>query len=368
MTATCGRRFAVILCCVACLGVVGFFGSTPCQASEISAASDPPNNLIDMHVHVAGIGAGGSGAFVNEAMQSGWRFPIYLRAFGVTLEEIEQQGDVVLLKKVNAHIAEAERISKAVILAMDGVIDASGKLDTEATQIYVPNDYLASELPKYEHLLFGASVNPYRPDAIERLRRAKSQGAVLVKWLPNIMHIDPAQESLRTFYETLVELELPLLTHAGRERAFAGAQDDFGDPARLEWPLELGVTVIAAHVGTDGETGGEANFLRILPLFERFPNLYADVSSLTQINKLGDLTKVLETPDLVSRLVYGSDWPLQFFPLVSPYYHAHRIGMTRAGELMRIENQWDRDVALKEALGVPEEVFARSREILRIPN
>lgn len=351
------------------LGVIGFLLSTLCHADDRLAlqqgvALDAPKRAVDLHVHVAGMGVGDSGAFINEKMQQEWRFPIYLRAFGVSRELLEREGDVVLLERVNTLIGQSTRISKAVVLAMDGVIDESGTLDRDATQVYVPNDYLARELPRFEHLLFGASVNPYRPDAIERLRRAKSQGAVLVKWLPNIMGIDPADEAIRGFYEALVELELPLLTHAGRERAFPNARDELGDPVRLELPLEIGVTVIAAHVATDGETHGEANFDRILPLFERFPNLYADISSLTQINKLGDLSMVLETPEIASRLVYGSDWPLQFFPLIWPYYHAHRLGVSRAGEIARMENQWDRDVALKEALGVPWEVFKRSEQVL----
>lgn len=349
---------------VTCLGLLSL---APCVlgiASAQSEAKEQSAGVIDLHVHIAGIGAGGSGAFINEDMREGWRFPIYLRAFGVTRETLELHGDAILLARVNGLIARSTRISKAVVLAMDGVVSKSGALDREATQFYVPNDYLARELPHFEHLLLGASVNPYRPDAIERLRRAKSQGAVLIKWLPNIMGIDPADEAIRGFYEALVELDLPLLTHAGRERAFASAQDELGDPARLELPLEVGVRVIAAHVATDGETRGEANFRRILPLFQRFSNLYADISSLTQLNKLGDLRMVLETPELKSRLVYGSDWPLQFFPLVSPYYYANRLGVARAAEVARIDNQWDRDVALKEALGVPEEVFTRGAEII----
>jgi len=322
--------------------------------------------IIDMHVHVAGIGAGDSGIHINEAMQESWRFPVYLRAFGVTREHLEAGGDAVLLEHLNAEIKASVRVSKAVVLAMDGVINEEGKLDRDATQIYVPNEFLARELPRFERLLFGASVNPYRHDALERLEEVKSQGAVLIKWLPNIMYIDPADPELRAFYETMVELDLPLLTHAGRERAFANARDELGDPARLALPLEIGVRVIAAHVGTDGETDGEANFARILPLFKAFPNLYADISSLTQINKLGHLRQVLAHPELGNRLIYGSDWPLQFFPLVSPFYHLGDVPVSQASEIARIDNQWDRDVALKEAMGVPDTVFHRSAEALNL--
>ena len=196
------------------------------------------------------------------------------------------------------------------------------------------------------------------------VRQAKADGAVLIKWIPNIMHIDPADPSIQPFYEALVELELPLLSHAGQERSFADAIDQYGDPARLELPLSMGVTVIAAHIATTGENDGESNFERILPMFARFPNLYADISSLTQINKRNYLRKALDVPGLAERLVYGTDWPLQFFPLVSPYYHVNHIGIGAARAVQGIDNAWDRDVALKEVLGTPADVFARSAELI----
>ena len=89
-----------------------------------------------------------------------------------------------------------------------------------------------------------------------------------------------------------------------------------------------------------------------------------DISSLTQVNRLGFLVKALEVPGLDARLVYGTDWPLQFFPLVSPYFHLERVGASAAKTVARIGNPWDRDLALKEALGTPRSVFARSAALL----
>ena len=320
--------------------------------------------IVDLHVHTAGIGAGGSGAFVNREMRESWRFGIYLSAFGVSLEEIEAHGDALLIGRISERIGRSERIDRAVVLAMDGVVDRHGELDREATQVYVPNDFVAAETAHYDNLLFGASVNPYRPDALERLERARDQGAALVKWLPNIMHIDPGDEAIAPFYRRMAELGLPLLSHAGQERSFASARDEFGDPDRLRLPLETGVTVIAAHIAARGRTDGAGNFDRLVAMFERYPNLYADVSSLTQVNRLGYLKRALGIPGVAERLVYGSDWPLQFFPLVSPWYHLRHIGFERARSLSRIDNAWDRDVGLKEALGLPRSVLRRSATLL----
>lgn len=248
---------------------------------------------------------------------------------------------------------------------MDGVIDpVTGEVDRGKTQIYVPNDYLARETAKYPNLLFGASINPNRHDSVELLEKAASEGAVLVKWIPSIMYIDPADERFIPFYKKMAELNIPLLSHTGMEKSFASARDELADPLRLELPLRHGVTVIAAHISTTGESEGQDNFERILPMFAQFPNLYTEISSLTQINKLGYLAKALKVPGLTDRMLYGTDWPLQYFPVVSSWYHVHHIGIGNAWRTGKIDNKWDRDIKLKEAYGVPATVFTRAVGIL----
>ncbi len=334
--------------------------------AELAPGADGAAGYIDMHVHAACIGTGGSGCFISEWMRSGYKFNFYLKAFDVTLEELEREGDIVVLRKLSDKIAKSRSVSKAVVLAMDGAVDKHGALDRERTQFYVPNEYLGPALAVYDNLLFGASINPYRKDALDRLEQAKSQGAVLVKWIPGIMHINPADESLIPFYDRLRDLDLPLLTHAGDERSFGDSNDELGDPLLLELPLQRGVTVIAAHVASMGTIQGEMNFKRLLRLFEKYDNLYADISALTQINRLGYLRRTLERPDLHSRLLYGSDWPLQFFPLVSPWYQVPNVPVSELKSIAALDNQWDKDVALKKAMGVPPEVFLRSASVLGV--
>lgn len=67
-----------------------------------------------------------------------------------------------------------------MILAMDDYVTKVGKLDRKHTQIYVPNDYVYKETGHYKNLIFGASVNPNRLDAIQQLHQVHEQGAVLI--------------------------------------------------------------------------------------------------------------------------------------------------------------------------------------------
>lgn len=319
----------------------------------------PAAPIIDLHCHTAGIGAGGSGCHVSPAMRRSWKLGVYLRAFGVTREELEREGDALVLARISAQLAQSRHVSKAVVLALDGAVDSQGTLDLAHTEVYVPNEFLAAEVPKHPNLLWGASVNPLRHDALERLRWAHAHGAVLVKWLPAIQHIDPSDPRLIPYYDELVRLKLPLLTHTGDEHAFTKANAAFCDPARLRLPLQRGVTIIAAHAATNGRSDGEPNLERLSDLMGEFPNLYADISSLTQLNKRGHLAKILARPEMRDRLVYGTDFPLMTMRyLCSPVYFPS-IGVAQMRAIAKIDNPWDRDVALKQALGVPTELWTR---------
>ncbi len=322
--------------------------------------------IVDIHCHTAGIGAGGSGCFVSPPLRGNWRYHIYLLSFGVTEAELASQGDDLVIRRISQSLAASRRVAKAVVLAMDGVMDAAGELDEGRTEIYIPNAFAAREVRRYPNLLFGASINPYRRDALERLDEAAADGAVLVKWLPSIQNIDPADRRLVPFYRRLAALGLPLLTHTGNEHSFTRTRNELGDPERLRLPLFEGVTVIAAHAASNGRNGGERNHDRFLRLAKDYPNLYADISALTQLNRLGHLERLLRYRELHGRLLYGTDMPLINTGITSPWFHSYRLGPHALRSVLAEKNPWDRDVALKEALGVTEEIFGNSAGLLSL--
>jgi hypothetical protein len=325
----------------------------------------PAGKLLDVHCHTAGIGAGGSGCFISREMEASWKLDVYLRSFGTSREELEAHGDAIVLRRISQQLARSRHVGKAIILAMDGVLDERGELDRAATEVFVPNEFVARETAKTPNLLFGASIHPLRPDALERLSWAKANGAKLVKWIPSVMRFDPADPRIEPFYRKLVELRLPLLTHTGQERSFTDARDELCDPERLRLPLSLGVTVIAAHIASTGDNAGERDTDRLARMMRRYPNLYSEISSLTQINKLGYLEEALTRPAWQGRLLYGSDFPLINTPLVSAYYYPLQLPFRTQRAIAAIENPWDRDIALKQALGVPRDVFERAAVLFR---
>lgn len=327
-------------------------------------AFDPPEGVIDMHCHTAGFGAGGSGARVSKELEESWKFGVYLRIFGSNRREVEEQGDELISKIIDRKIAESKHVDGAVILAMDHPYTDSGEIDEEAVEVVVPNRFVGESVGKLERLYFGASVHPNRKDAVEELRWSKENGAVLLKWLPNIQNIDPSNEKFREYYEELVRLDLPLLTHVGDEDSFSKTNNALGDPKLLKLPLECGVRVIAAHVASAGESEGQDNVERLLEMMPDYPNLYADLSTLTQMNRRKYLPVVLNDKRLEGRLMYGTDYPLTNTPLVTPLQFWRHLGPRKIFEVLVTRNSWDRDVKQKAALGVRPEVFDMPRKFL----
>jgi len=165
----------------------------------------------------------------------------------------------------------------------------------------------------------------------------------------------------------MVELNLPLLSHTGEEHSFSTAADQFGDPEKLRLPLSLGVTVVAAHIASSAKYNGERGPDRLAKLMREYPNLYTDISALTQINKPGYLKEALTKPEFFGRLVYGTDFPLINTALVSPWYSFH-LSLRQKWEIWRTKNPWDRDVLTKHYLGVSTETFARSTKMFAKAN
>ena len=73
--------------------------------------------------------------------------------------------------KLATTIAETDDIDAAVVLAFDAVYDRDGNYDPAETHLYVTNDYARDVCNRQAKMLFGASVHPYRKDAVAEIER-----------------------------------------------------------------------------------------------------------------------------------------------------------------------------------------------------
>jgi predicted TIM-barrel fold metal-dependent hydrolase len=209
-------------------------------------------------------------------------------------------------------------------------------------------------------MLFGASVHPYRADALQELERCLCGGAVLLKWLPVVQGMDPADKRCIPMYEALAHHRLPLLCHTGGEQSLPNRYKHLADPGLLEEALKRGVTVIMAHCGTHS-TPIEHDYLpTFMRLARQYENCYGDTSALNLPTRSYAYDPILADPVVRQKLVHGSDWPIVPVPPMSI------LGIERSLMLLRDMNWLRRDARIKQELGFDEAYWQRAGKVLRI--
>ena len=280
-----------------------------------------PARLVDYHTHIAGLGNGTNGAFVNPKMRT-WRHPLHKIKFRIYLSagavnDVER-SDAQIVERLTRLIRNVEGHGRHRLLAFDKNYRRDGTTNLAKTEFVFD---LAAEHPNlFEPVI---SVSPYRQQALTELERGARRGARIVKWLPNAMGIDPADELCDPFYRKMRELNLVLLSHGGEEKAVEAQEDQrLGNPLLLRRALDHGVKVIIAHcagLGDNEDLDCENRkrvpnfdlFLRLMSVPRYEGLLFADISAMTQYNRIGrPLTTILQREDLHERLVNGSDYPL----------------------------------------------------------
>lgn len=315
--------------------------------------------IVDGHVHVCAMTPGHGS--VSRSLRRRASFVFMRWRLGVSFfaddERLEREVEAKLVETVR----ETPELDAAVVLAFDRVYTKDGKPDDANTHLYVTNEYAAELVRKHPKLLFGASIHPYRPDALAELERCVAAGAVLMKWLPVTQDMNPADERCLPFYEALAHHRLPLLCHTGGELTLPYMNAGYADPALLVPALKCGVTVIAAHCGTralPGETDYLPTFCRLAKEYER---CYGDTSALDLPLRSYAYKTILKDEAVRRKLVHGSDWPVITVPPAL-------MGPVQALRLLVTERNWmRRDVRIKRALGLGDDYWHRGATLLRQP-
>lgn len=329
-----------------------------------------PAGLWDCHVHLAGLGDGGSGIEIGPQLSSPLK-PVhyaqrlfYMNA-GCAHDAPGKVDAAYVARLLNLCDAMPEGF-KVMLFAFARFHDAGGQAHPEHSAFYVPNAWaakLAREFPaRFEWV---ASLHPYHATAVDELKQAIADGARAVKWLPAAQAMDPASAKCDAFYRVLADSRTPLIVHCGEEKAVKGSDTQaYGNPLRLRRALDAGVRIVVAHcatMGTDLDDDG-----RPRPSFELFLKamaepraqvlLHGDVSAITLRNRRPAVIRtLLEREDLHARLLHGSDYPLPgILPLISAATLARAGLLPKAAvadlEVLREHNPLLFDFVLKRLL------------------
>ena len=247
-------------------------------------------------------------------------------------------------------VGESKYMSKTVIFGVDARVDEEGnELHRDLTVCATNEDVFALYQKAPDLIVPFMSVNPLRPDALERIDRYADMGFKGMKFLQNYWNVDTREKRFRPFFEKLAEKGLPLIVHIGSESSV----ESFSECETLEMlegPLDAGVTTIAAHMGLEYSAltilkdlsknpkhfGG--NYHRLLEMLETRKNLYADISAILTPVRAKALPHLARQTQIHEKLLFGTDFPVPFTTLLN----THDIPLKRCRALNRIENPFDR--------------------------
>jgi predicted TIM-barrel fold metal-dependent hydrolase len=322
-------------------------------------ADDEPEPLLDIHVHLFGVGDAGTGCRMQKAITDGWQFKGLAWALGLRkrAKTLDEGYEHALLE----HVKKSE-LGKAAILGQDAAYDHKGKADWSRTSFFVPNDYVFTVVARHaETMIPCPSINPDRGDALDELNRCHAKGARLFKIHPPTQGVDVAHRKHEKFFRRCKDLGMVVLVHTGHEHSAPVIDKDLANPKRLERALDQGCTMVACHAGTGWATDTPDQLPEFLNLLKRYKNLWGDTSVLGTPGRVRDFGRLLKEPLARERLLHGSDFP---FP-VSASAFADRIGRTPAERIDKERSWLKRDLDLKEALGIGRASAKRGYELAR---
>ena len=343
-----------------------------------------PTQVWDSHAHLVGIGDSGDGVWISPDTESPVHpLQVAQRMFFLNAgcaNGAPGQVDRSYVERMWSLQDAMRPGAKLLLLAFDRSYTEGGDVALDRSSLYVPNAAARAVAQRYPgRFEWAASIHPYRRDCVAELELAAGQGARAVKWLPAAMGIDPGSALCDRFYSALARLDLPLITHAGLERAVRGGDaQEYGNPLRLQRALEHGVRVVVAHCASMGQArdldrGPHGPVVDSFDLFARMMEmpryvgkLFGDLSALPQRARASPaLGRLIERTDWQPRLLNGSDYPLPgVMPLYSIEYLAELgyIERTTAPVLSEIRryNPLLFDFVLKRHLVVAGKRFAAS--------
>jgi predicted TIM-barrel fold metal-dependent hydrolase len=242
---------------------------------------------IDVHVHAE---LARSGA---DAMPS--RYRDAARAYFKSDTALPTVDDVAAYYR-EGHIA-------AVVFTVDFELQGGGPP--------IPNEEILEAAREHDDVLIPfATVDPARPDAVERARRAIELGARGFKFHPNLQAFWPNEHTAYPLYEAIADAGVPALFHTGHSGIGTGLPG--GGGLKLKYSNPMALDDVAADIPE----------LKIVLAHPSFPwqdeaisiclhkaNVWIDLSGWSPRYFPPQLVQYANT-QLREKVLFGSDFPL----------------------------------------------------------
>lgn len=247
-------------------------------------------------------------------------------------------------------IRDSKYLSKTVLFGVDARVDNKGNILHKDVTVCATNEELLKLYEKNKDIIIPFfSINPMRPDALDLIDKYYDLGFKGAKFLQNYWGVNTKDKQYKAYFEKLKDKNIPLIVHIGSESSVHSFKE-CETIDMLEYPLDIGVNVVAAHMALSYEplkilkafSSNPKNFnneyFQLLKMLQTHDNLYADISALLTPVRAKVLRHLSEVEEVHNKLLFGTDYPVPFGTVFNSYDLAYK----KRFELANIENPFDR--------------------------
>jgi hypothetical protein len=281
------------------------------------------------------------------------------------------------VRALTGSIRDSCYVQRTCLFGVDSRLDRQGgEIDRDPTVCATTEDVLAVAGDHPDLFIPFLSVNPRRPDALERLDQYVTRGCLGAKFLQNYWALDLHDEAFIPYYERLAAHGIPLIIHIGSEYSIT-SESRYEHIDMLDLPLACGVTVIAAHMGlgriehklrlwrnlSRDPHHFDRDYFTLLHRLQHEPNLYADISAILVPFRARALRHLSEQRQIHAKLLFGTDYPVPFPTLLN----SHDLPWSLRRQIGTIKNPFDRYTeTLLEYFPAGNPIYQNYRKLLPI--
>ncbi len=325
---------------------------------------------VDIHTHLMHPGVRFDRLFDKLAVR------FFAKGLGVEPKRLVADPFNTYVDSMARSLRDSLYVEQACLFGVDSRYDEAGREShRDQTVCALTDDVLAVSQRHPDVFIPFLSVNPRRPDALERLDEYVERGCRGAKFLQNYWGVNLNQERFVPYYERLKAHGLPLIVHVGSEYTI-DSDARYERIEMLDLPLACGVTVIAAHMGlgrvnhkllpwrnlSRNPKHFDRDYFELLQRLERHDNLYADISAILAPLRARALRHLAAQTQVHHKILFGTDFPVPFSVRVNSY----DLARDKRRQIQRQGNPFDRYTQAMLAY-FPEEsaLYTNYRKVLR---
>jgi predicted TIM-barrel fold metal-dependent hydrolase len=276
--------------------------------------------------------------------------PFFAKKLGFNTKRLLENPYKEYTESLVRSVRESKYLEKIVLFGVDSRFDDHNNVIHNDITVCASNEDVYKLYKSNKDIIVPFfSINPKRHNALELIDNFSSLGFKGAKFLQNYWGVDTREERYEAYFKKLVEKNIPLIIHIGSESSVHSFKEQ-ESIEMLRRPLELGVTVICAHMAlsyeprhifkalSKKETNFNEEYFILLDMLKEYDNLYADISAILTPVRAKVLRHLSQQKEIHHKLLFGTDFPVPF----SIVWNSYDIPFFKRFQLNKEKNPFDR--------------------------